>query len=60
MPIEIICYSILCKFASAYLQGIANEQYAGINMIQGSLGLVLFGVGMWVNIRSDEILQQTK
>lgn len=57
MPIEIICYSIMCKFASAYLQGIANQQWVGITLLQGTIGLILFVAGMWINVRSDGILQ---
>lgn len=60
MPLEIMAYSFVCKFANGFLQGIANEQHTPVPGWQSTLGGLLFAVGMAVNIHADHILQRTK
>ena len=47
-------------FGNGYLQGIANQEHESQPMWKLALGVIIFFFGMWINIHSDDILQQAK
>lgn len=57
VPLEILLSAFSFTFANGYLQGIANSNPPEIGPFQQTLGIVVFAVGMGINIVSDRILQ---
>jgi hypothetical protein len=47
-------------FGNGYLQGIANQEYVPQSNLILAVGVFVFFLGMWINIRSDNILQAAK
>jgi len=47
-------------FGNGYLQGIANQEHVSQNGFVTFFGVVVFFVGMAINIHSDNILQSAK
>lgn len=60
VPLEIMLSAFSFTFGNGYLQGIANQEYEGRNVVLVGLGVAVFFFGMWVNIHSDNILQAAK
>jgi ABC-type phosphate transport system permease subunit len=47
-------------FANGYLQGLANLESNEVSSFVQFIGVIIFFIGMAINIYSDRILQQTK
>lgn len=63
VPIEIVLSAASFTFANGYLQGLCNRninETPSHNAFIRVIGIAVFCVGMYINIRSDEILQSTR
>lgn len=63
VPLEIAVTAASFTFANGFLQGTSNEKMnEGYeqNKIVRVLGLLLFFLGLFINIKSDQILQSAK
>ena len=47
-------------FGNGYIQGVANQEYIPQPLWKTGLGVVVFFLGMWINVHSDNILQASK
>ena len=57
VPLEIILTAFSFTFANGYLQGISNPQAMDNPLVFKIFGGIIFLIGMYINIRSDNILQ---
>lgn len=60
VPLEIILTCILYTSANGYLQCVGFQKGFEPNQALQLIGVALFGIGMWINIKSDRMLQQAK
>lgn len=63
VPLDIILAALTFTTANGYIQGIANQKYqevSGIWVFIRIIGVILFFVGMAINIKCDSILQAAK
>lgn len=63
VPLEIAAAAASFTFANGYLQGLSNQkmnQSSEHNKLLLVLGIVLFFLGLFINIKSDQILQSAK
>ena len=63
VPLDLIFAATSFTTANGYLQGIANQKYQqvhGGNLVLRIVGVVVFFIGMAINIKSDSILQAAK
>lgn len=57
VPLEILLSAFSFTFANGYLQGIVSQQYVAAPLWRTVLGVMVFILGMAINIHSDNILQ---
>jgi len=60
VPLEIVISCIVFTFANGYLQCFGSQKPSSPNRLLQIVGILVFGVGIWINIKSDKMLQQAK
>lgn len=60
LPLEIVLTAFSFTFANGYIQGISNKTAGQTSLFLQILGTFIFFLGMYINIRCDNILQEAK
>ena len=60
VPLEITLAAFSFTLSNGYLQGTANPQAVNSSTFCKIIGTIIFFTGMYINIRSDNILQKAK
>lgn len=60
VPLEIVVSAFSFTFANGYLQCVGAMADHPINRWVQAVGVAVFALGMWVNVKSDAMLQEAK
>jgi 3-oxo-5-alpha-steroid 4-dehydrogenase 1 len=60
VPLEIVLSAFTFTFANGYLQCVGAMRGRNGNVLMEVLGVAVFVLGMWVNIKSDRMMQAAK